>query len=161
MNGTADDDAKEARRAMRTMSRRDRRRGRRGFTLIELLLVLVILAVLAATVLPRFTGRSKEARVTAARTDISHIEVMLAAFEIDTGRHPTTEEGLGALVTQPYDMKDWRGPYIERGLPKDPWGNPYIYQCPGQHNTAGFDLYSYGPDGNEGGGDDIDNWSER
>ena len=134
---------------------------RRGFTLIELLLVLIILTALAAIIVPRFTGRSKQAHVAAARTDIAVLEVALDAFEVDTGRYPTTEEGVAALLQQPSDVKVWNGPYIKRGLPKDPWGNPYVYTCPGQHNTSGYDLYSFGPNGQEGGDDDIDNWSER
>ena len=133
----------------------------RGFTLIELLLVLVILTALAAVVVPKFTRRSEQARITAARTDVANLEVALDAFEVDTGRYPTTEEGLTAILQQPADVKAWHGPYIKRGLPKDPWGNPYVYRRPGQHNTSGYDLYSFGPNGQEGGDDDIDNWSER
>ena len=132
-----------------------------AFTLIELLLVLVILTTLAAVVIPRFTKRSEQARITAARTDIANLEVALDSFEIDTGRYPATEEALSALVEQPTNLKEWHGPYIKRGVPKDPWGNPYFYKQPGDHNTTGYDLYSYGPNGQEGGDDDIDNWSER
>jgi len=138
-----------------------RRCARRGFTLIELLLVLVILAVLAAVIVPKFTKRSEQARVTAARADVANLEVALDAFEIDTGRYPTTEEGLGALLEQPADVREWHGPYIKRGMPKDPWGNAYVYRCPGQHNTTSYDLHSFGPDSKEGGDDEIDNWSER
>jgi len=133
----------------------------RGFTLIELLLVLAILAALAAMVVPKFTRRSQQAKDTAAHVDIANLEVALDAFEIDCGRFPTTQEGLGALVDQPTDTDNWMGPYIKRGLPKDPWGNPYVYQYPGQHNTDGYDLHSYGADGQEGGDDDVDNWAER
>ena len=136
-------------------------RPQRGFTLIELLLVLVILTVLAAVVVPKFTKRSEQARVTAARTGIAHLEVSLDVFEVDTGRYPTSGESLKALLEQPADVRGWHGPYIKRGMPKDPWGNPFRYTCPGQHNTSGFDLSSFGPDGQEGGDDDIDNWSER
>jgi general secretion pathway protein G len=133
---------------------------RRGFTLIELLLVLVILAVLAAVVVPKFTNRSEQARVTAARTDIRNIEMMLDQFELDAGRYPTNEEGIEALLSQPPNVRNWRGPYLKKGLPSDPWGNPYIYRYPGQHNANSYDLYSLGPDGREGN-DDIDNWSEQ
>jgi len=135
--------------------------GAPGFTLIELLLVLVILAVLAAVVVPKFTKRSEQARITAARTDIANIEVTLDAFEVDTGRYPTTSEGLAALIENPADLKGWSGPYIKRGVPKDPWGNTYVYTCPGEHNTSGYDLYCHGPDGQDGTDDDIDNWSEN
>jgi len=138
-----------------------RRRLERGFTLIELLLVLVILATLTAVVVPKFTKRSHQARITAGRLDIAQLGVALNAFEIDTGRYPTTEEGLGALVEQPTGVREWHGAYIERGIPKDPWGNPFTYTCPGRHNTDGYDLHSFGPDEKDGGGDDIDNWSEQ
>ena len=131
-----------------------------AFTLIELLLVLVILTVLAAVVVPKFTNRSEQAKETAARTDISAIEGALDTFEVDNGRYPTTEESLRALVEQPPSAKTWKGPYIKRGIPKDPWGNLYIYRYPGQHNVNGYDLHSMGPDGHEGS-DDIDNWSQQ
>ncbi|MBM4016947.1 MAG: type II secretion system protein GspG [Planctomycetes bacterium] len=133
----------------------------RAFTLIELLLVLVILATLAALVVPKFTRRSEQAKITGARTDIANIEVALDAFEVDCGRYPSTEEGLKALLELPPTLVGWQGPYLKRGMPKDPWGNAYLYRCPGQHNPNGCDLYSFGADGQEGGGDDIDNWSER
>ena len=142
--------------------RRLRRHSRGGFTLIELLLVLVILAVLAAVVVPKFTGRSEQARRAAAKTDISMLGAALENFEVDTGRYPTTEEGLGALIQMPASVKVWHGPYIKQNyLPKDPWQNPYVYRFPGQYNAAGYDLASFGPDGNEGGGDDIDNWTQQ
>lgn len=131
-----------------------------GFTLIELLLVLVILGVLAALVVPRFVKRGEQARNTAAAADLSLIGTQLNAFEVDCGRYPTTEDGLQALLEPRGAIRGWKGPYLER-MPKDPWGNPYIYRCPGQHNANGFDLYSWGPDAQEGGGDDIDNWSDR
>ena len=133
----------------------------RGFTLIELLLVLVILAVLAAVVVPKFTKRTEQAKLTAAATEISYIELALDTFEVDCGRYPTTEEGLKALVEQPSNADGWHDSYIKRGVPRDPWGNAYVYRCPGQHNPSGYDLYSFGPDGQDGGGDDIDNWSQR
>lgn len=131
-----------------------------GFTLVELLLVLVILAVLAAVVVPKFTNRSEQARVTAAKTDISALEVALDAYEIDVGRFPTSDEGLRALVEALGSVQNWRGPYIKKGVPVDPWGHPYVYRAPGQHNISGYDLYSFGPDGREGT-DDIDNWTQQ
>ena len=145
----------------RTRRKPGRTARRGGFTLIELLLVLVILSVLAAVVVPKFTKRSEQARITAARTDIGNLELALDTFEIDTGRFPSTQEGIGALVEQPTGMDDWRGPYIKRGVPNDPWGTPYVYSYPGDHNREGYDLYSFGPDGQSGGADDIDNWSTR
>jgi len=128
-----------------------------GFSLIELLLVLVILAVLAAVVVPKFTNRSEQARITAAKTDIASMETALDAFEVDSGRFPSGDEGLNALVESPANLTSWRGPYIKRGVPKDPWGNAYIYRYPGVRNTSGYDLYSTGPDGRESA-DDITNW---
>jgi len=133
----------------------------RAFTLIELLLVLVILAVLAAMIVPKFTKRSEQARVAATSTDIANMGTALDAFEIDTGRYPTSDEGLKALVEIPGNIKDWKGPYLKRTVGNDPWGNPYVYRAPGQHNSTSYDLYSFGPNGQEGGGDDIDNWSQR
>ena len=152
-----------SRKVRRSSAAPPRRRTRRraGFTLIELLLVLVILAVLAVVVVPKFTGRSQQAKETAARVDISNMEVAIDAFEIDCSRHPTSEEGIKALVQQPPGLIEWKGPYLKRGVPSDPWRNPYVYRCPGQHNPNGYDLYSLGPDGQEGGGDDIDNWSQN
>lgn len=137
------------------------RREGRGFTLVELLLVLVILAVLAVVVIPKFTGRSQQANITRALADIANLEVAIDAFEIDCARYPNTQEGIQALLTQPADLSGWRGPYLKRGLPKDAWGNPYVYRCPGEKNAAGYDLYSYGPDGEQGGDDDITNWSDQ
>jgi general secretion pathway protein G len=141
-------------------TRTSRRRRHSAFTLIELLLVLVILAVLAAVVVPKFTKRGEQARVTAAKADIASIEVALDAFEIDNGRYPSAQEGLIVLTEQPAGMDSWKGPYLKRAAPKDPWGNPYVYRCPGQHNTQGYDLFSFGPDVQEGGTDDVTNWTE-
>ncbi|MFA5646287.1 MAG: type II secretion system major pseudopilin GspG [Candidatus Ratteibacteria bacterium] len=132
---------------------------KKGFTLIELLLVLVILSTLAAIVVPKFTRRTEQARITAAKSDIAGLEVALDSYEVDTGTLPATDEGLSALVEPPSSVQNWNGPYIKRGMPVDPWGNPYLYKSPGDHNTNSYDLSSFGPDGKEGGGDDIDNWS--
>jgi len=134
-------------------------RGSRGFTLVELLLVLVILAILAAVVVPKFTKRSEQARIAAATTNISNISTALDAFEIDLGRYPSSDEGLRVLMDPPSNAKEWHGPYLKLAVVNDPWGHPYIYRAPGTHNPSSYDLYSYGPDGQEGGGDDIDNWS--
>ena len=133
-------------------------RGRKGFTLIELLCVLVILAVLAAVVVPKFTNRTEQAKGVAATTDINILDGLIEQFQVDTGRFPTSDEGLGALLTQPANVKNWQGPYLKKGVPNDPWGNPYVYRYPGAHTQNGFDLFSMGPDGREGG-DDIRNWT--
>ncbi len=137
-----------------------RRQRQNAFSLIELLLVLVILAVLAAVVVPKFTNRTEQARITAAKTDVSFLETQLDAFEIDNGRFPTSEEGMSALVTQPSGLQNWKGPYIKRGVPSDPWGNAYIYRFPGSNNANSYDLSSLGPDGREGN-DDIANWGKQ
>ena len=132
-----------------------------GFTLIELLLVLVILATLATVIVPKFTRRSEQAKTTAAKTDIANLELALDSFEIDISRFPTTSEGLRALVTKPSNADEWKEPYIKRGVPKDPWGNEYVYKKPGQYNKYSYDLSSAGPDGQIGGDDDIKNWTEE
>lgn len=136
------------------------RRADRGFTLIELLLVLVILGVLAAIVVPKFAGRTEQARITAAQTQIATFGTALDAFEVDNGYYPKGRNGLQDLVVQPSDAPNWRGPYLKGDVPLDPWGRPYIYECPGRHNPSGYDLMSMGPDGREGTEDDITNWQQ-
>ncbi|HQB16117.1 MAG TPA: type II secretion system major pseudopilin GspG [Verrucomicrobiota bacterium] len=139
-----------------------RRARRAGFTLIELLLVLVILGVLAAIVVPKFAGRTEQARITAAQTQIATFATALDAFEVDNGYYPRGKDGLADLITAPRDAQNWKGPYL-RGdtVPLDPWGNAYVYECPGRYNTSGYDLMSLGPDGREGGDDDITNWTQK
>jgi len=108
----------------------------------------------------RLFGGKQEAKITAARQGISYIKTALKMFEMNCDRFPTTEEGLQALIEQPGNLPGWKGPYLDQqSVPLDPWQNPYQYHCPGQHNN-GFDLYSFGPDGQDGGGNDIDNWSQ-
>jgi general secretion pathway protein G len=128
--------------------------------MVELLLVLVILATLAAIVVPKFAGRSKQAKITAAATEIASIEVALDAFEVDNAFYPEGADALRQLVERPNDAANWRGPYLKKAVTNDPWGNPYIYEFPGKHNVDGYDLSSLGPDGKDGGGDDISNWTE-
>ena len=128
-----------------------------GFTLVELLLVLVILGILAALVLPKFTGRTEQARVTAAQTQIATFGTALDAFEVDTGSYPRGQDGLAQLVSQPSDVTNWRGPYLKSDIPADPWGHPYVYEFPGRVNASGYDLRSAGPDGQAGTADDIVN----
>ncbi len=129
----------------------------RGFTLIELMLVVIILGILATVAVTRFAGRAEEAKVQTAKSEIAGAYgTALQLFEIDCGRFPTTEEGLGSLKTS--SSKGWKGPYIKAKDFNDPWGNPYQYKCPGSNNPDDYDLYSFGPNGSEGGGDDITNW---
>jgi len=133
----------------------------RGFTLVEMLLVLVILATLAAIVVPKFAGRSQQAKETAAQSQIANLEMALDAFEVDNGYYPKGTKGLDELIERPSNATDWRGPYLQKGIPMDPWGNAYIYEYPGKQNAESYDLMSMGPDGRTGGDDDIVNWQEK
>ena len=129
-----------------------------GFTLIELMLVIIIIGALSAMVLPRLVGRSEQARVSATRADIkANIATGLKLYELDNGGFPTTDEGLAALLTQPASATNWNGPYLE-SRPIDSWGKEYQYESPGTHRPQGYDLFSFGKDGNERGGDDVVNW---
>jgi general secretion pathway protein G len=131
-------------------------------SVVTLIIGLILAVILGGALLfaPRFKGRSEQAKIAAAHVDIDNLQVALDAFELDFGRYPSTEECLKVLIDPPQDPTRWRGPYLKRS-PKDAWGNSYMYRFPGRHNTNGYDLYSFGPDGQEGGGDDIDNWSRR
>jgi general secretion pathway protein G len=129
----------------------------RGFTLVEMLLVLVILGILAAIVFPSVTRHGVEARIKAAKVQIAAFRNALALFQVENGRFPSGTSGLKDLVQRPKDAPDWHGPYLEK-IPRDPWEHDYIYDCPGKHNVATFDLMSLGPDGRAGTDDDITNW---
>jgi general secretion pathway protein G len=132
-----------------------RQRRANGFTLVELLLVLMILGVLAAIVVPKFAGRSEQARLTAAKTQIAGFETALDAYEVDMGRFPSS---LSELMENKDDSPNWQGPYLGKDVPVDPWGNPYLYETPAKNSQKGYDIMSNGPDGRKGGGDDITNW---
>ena len=125
-----------------------------------MLLVLVILATLAAIVIPKMAGRSQQAKVTAAQSQISSFETALDAFEVDNGYYPKSGN-LNDLLDQPANAPNWKGPYLKKGVPLDPWGNAYIYEYPGKHNANGYDLLSAGPDGRAGTDDDINNWDNK
>ena len=129
-----------------------------GFTLVEIMLVVIIIAALAAMVVPRFVGKSEQARIVIAKSDVIQIATALKIYELDNGSFPTTSQGLEALLTKPAagqpDAK-WNGPYIEKE-PIDPWNHPYIYVSPGK-NRPDYDLYSKGKDENSSD-DDITDW---
>jgi general secretion pathway protein G len=139
--------------------RHTRSRRHAGFSILELLLVLVILSILAGIVGVRFAGQSGKAKVKAATVQLDNLGTALRSYEIEIGSFPNTQQGLEALYEQPSGVDDWDGPYMEQRVEEDPWGNAWQYRSPGSHNDD-YDLYSYGPDGREGGGDDITNWSE-
>jgi len=127
----------------------------RGFTLIEIMVVIVILGILAGLVLPRFMGRTEEAKKIKAKLQIENLEAALKLYKLDTGMYPTTEQGLEALVQKPTTGTvpgNWREDgYLEKGkVPQDPWNRPYVYVSPGIKNKD-FDLKSLGGDGEEGG----------
>lgn len=131
-----------------------------GFTLIELMIVVVILGLLATIIMPKILDKPEKARRTKAATEIRSIEMALALFKTDTGRFPTTSEGLSALVNNPGINGYNSDAYLDK-VPIDPWGKPYVYLCPGVHSKD-YDLESHGPDGEDGGADanaDIESWN--
>jgi general secretion pathway protein G len=136
-----------------------RKRAVCGFTLLELLVVMVIIGLLASYVGPRYFAQVGKSEIKATRAQIDALEKALDQYRLDIGHYPTTQQGLAALVAKPGDEKRWDGPYLKKGVPADPWGNPYIYKSPGEHGD--FDLLSYGNDGKAGGSGeaaDIVNW---
>ncbi len=132
------------------------RRSEKGFSLIELIVVLVILGLLAAVVAPNIYNKLAKGKDQIAKIQIKEIEGALQLFLFDMGRYPTTGEGLDSLVRSPGSIDSWKGPYLAKEVPKDPWGRTYVYRCPGTHGD--YDLFSNGADGAEGGDDDICSW---
>jgi general secretion pathway protein G len=139
-------------------TREKRRYKEKGFTLIEILVVMVIITLLASLVAPKLFPKLGKGKQSAAKAQIELLEQAMDQFRLDTGRYPTTQEGLSVLVTD-QNIEKWEGPYLKKGLPNDPWGKPYQYQCPGTHGE--YDLFSYGRDsaiGGEGEDKDVVSW---
>lgn len=134
-------------------------RGRSGFTLLEMLVVLVVLGLLAGLIGPQLFGRVGDAKTTTARTQMELIGVALDSYRLDNGTYPVTAQGLEALNTRPGRQPaplNWRGPYLRKAVPNDPWGRPYVFAAP-TRGGEGYELRSLGRDGAEGGtGEDAD-----
>ena len=147
---------------------RDGHDQRTGFTLIEIMAVVLIIGLLSGIVGLAVFQQVDKGRAVAALAQISNLEGVLELYRMDNARFPTTEQGLEALVSQPTTTPEPRnypaGGYLKGGrVPLDPWGEPYHYESPGQHNQHAFDVWSYGPDGTAGGDGvdaDIGNWVE-
>jgi general secretion pathway protein G len=135
------------------------RRRTRGFTLIEILVVIVVIAILATLVAPNIFQHVGAAKSATAKSQIEMLGTALDAYRLDNGRYPTTQQGLNALWEIPTidTPTNWRGPYLRKAVPPDPWGAAYIYLSPGQVTLNGYDLLTYGADGRPGGtGEDAD-----
>jgi general secretion pathway protein G len=148
---------------MKTQRSNRRRRGQAGVTLIEMLVVVVIIGLFVALVAPNMFRSADKARVTAARSQIEQLMTALGTYKLDTGVFPTTEQGLEALHVKPADATLWSGPYLQKEIPKDPWGTDYSYRFPGEHGD-GPDICSLGQDkqaGGEGFAADICSWTNH
>ena len=125
-----------------------------GFSLIELLIVMVIMGLLAALVGPRMFGKVGKSKQNAARAQMALFETALDTYRLDVGKYPSTEQGLQSLRTKPSDEEKWDGPYLPKAVPKDPWGNPYVYR---RTDNGEVEMISLGAEGTEGGeGEDKD-----
>jgi general secretion pathway protein G len=125
-------------------------RGDMGFTLLELLVVMVIIGLLASYVAPRFFDQVGKSEIKATRAQLDAFDKALGTYRLDTGRYPSTDQGLKALVDRPADEPKWSGPYLAKALPADPWGHAYVYRQPGEQGHD-YELLSYGKDGQRGG----------
>jgi general secretion pathway protein G len=125
---------------------------------VAVMTLMSLAVILAFFFLPRLSSRSPGARALAAKAQIASLGSGFGAFKIDNGYYPPGTNGLLCLTQRPIGATNWRGPYMERPVQKDPWGRDYIYECPGRQNPRSYDLSSMGPDGRVGGGDDICNW---
>jgi general secretion pathway protein G len=137
------------------------RKRERGFTLVEILVVVIIIGLLAALVGPKLFGKVATAKLKTAKAQIELFGTAFDALRLDVGRYPTSEEGLKALREKPSGMEAWKGPYLPKEIPNDPWGKPYIYKSPGEHGD--YDLMSYGLDGAPGGdgeNEDVVSWRD-
>ena len=143
------------------MSPRHDRRSSAGFTLIELIVVIAIIAALASVIAPSIFRNASDAKSTAARSQIEIFALALNAYRLDNDAFPSSEQGLAALQAaptgEPAAPRNWRGPYLKKAVPLDPWGQPYHYESPGTVNPSSYDLASFGRDGKAGGtGEDAD-----
>ncbi len=140
--------------------RSERRRSTPGFTLLELLVVIAVIATLVSIVAPSVFQNVGDAKANAARSQIEIFALALDSYRMHNDVYPTTEQGLEALRTLPTvgePPRNWRGPYLRKVVPLDPWGRPYHYISPGRTNVESYDLYTLGRDGQPGGeGEDAD-----
>ena len=144
------------------MSFKKNRKRRKNYTMMEMVIVIVIIGLLAAMATPLYINHMKRARVNTAKTQIRLIEQAIFDFQLDMKRLPDADNGLRELEENIGNDEKWNGPYLKQGVPKDPWGNDYVYKKPGEHGD--YDLLSYGSDGQpdgEGDAADLSNWGTK